>query len=124
MAVEYTTVGPTSYVAGANLSATHYRFVKMHTVAGQVVLCGAGEASVGVVQEGGASGTAVAVLRPPARSKVTAGATLTAGQTVASGANGLAVPWVAGYGVAGVAESASVTSGLVTVSLATFGGTS
>lgn len=123
MAVEYTAQGPTSYVAGADLSATHYRFVKMHTVAGRVVLCGPGEQPVGVVQEGMASGSAVGVLRPPARSKVTAGQTLTAGQKLAAGASGVAVPWVSGYAVAGFAEAASVTSSLVTVTLATFGGT-
>ena len=123
MAVEYPAQGPTSYVAGANLSAYKYRFVKMHTTAGQVVLCNSGDAPIGVLQAGEVSGSAVAVLRGPARSKVTAGQTLTAGQVLASGASGVAVPWVAGYAVAGVAELASVTSGILTVSLATFGGT-
>lgn len=123
MAVEYSAQGPTSYVAGANLSDSHYRFVKMHTTAGQVVLTAAGEQAVGVVQEGAASGSAVPVLRPPARSKVQAGATLTAGQKLAAGASGKAVPWAAGFAVAGFAESASATDGLVTVSLAVFGGT-
>lgn len=123
MAVEYLADNSRSWVAGADLSAVKYRFVKQHTTAGQVVLCAAGEHPVGVMQAGEASGRAVAVLRPPATSKVTAGATLTAGQKLASGANGVAVPWVAGYGVVGTADSASVTSGLVSVTLAVFGGT-
>ena len=123
MAVEYPGAGATSYVAGADLSAVKYRFVKNHTTADQVVLCNPGDAPVGVLQAGETAGKAVGVMRPPSRSKVTAGQTLTAGQRLAAGASGVAVPWVAGYAVAGWAESASVTSGIVTVSLATFGGT-
>jgi hypothetical protein len=123
MAVEYPGFGPTSYLAGADLSAVKYRFVMANTTAGQVVLTTAGSHAVGVMQEGAITGAAVPVLRAPARSKVTAGATLTAGQKLAAGALGVAVPWVSGYAVAGWAESASVTSGLVTVTLATLGGT-
>jgi hypothetical protein len=124
MAVEYLAGNARSWNAGADLSAVKYRFVKEHSTAEQIVLCGAGEAAVGVVQEGRPAGQACAVLRSPASSKMTAGATLTAGQTVASGALGVAVPWVAGYAVNGWADTASVTSGIVTVTLATFGGTS
>ena len=123
MAVEYLAGNARSWNAGADLSAVKYRFVKQHTVADQAVLCQAGDPPIGVMQEGRATGQAVAVLRPPASSKVTAGATLTAGQKVAAGALGVAVPWVAGYSIAGTADSASVTSGIVTVSLETFGGT-
>lgn len=124
MAVEYLAGNARSWVAGADLSAVKYRFVKEHTVAGQVVLCGAGEAPVGVMQAGEATNRAVAVLRPPATSKVTAGQTLTAGQAVASGASGVAVPWVAGYAMVGWADAASVTSGIVSVTLNVQGGTS
>lgn len=123
MAVEYPSGAVTSFVAGANLAATHYRFVKNHTTAGQVVLCTAGDAAIGVVQEGAASGAAVAVMRPPGRSKVTVGSTITAGQALASGSNGTAVPATGGAKVVGWAEGAGATSGLVTVTLAGYGGT-
>lgn len=126
MAVEYPGFGPTSFVAGADLSAVKYRFVKLDTAAGdpgRVVLTGAGDHAVGVMQEGATTAAAVPVLRPPARSKVTAGQTLTKGQKLAAGALGVAVPWVSGYAVAGWAETASITSGLVTVTLETAGGT-
>jgi hypothetical protein len=123
MSVQYPAQGATSFVAGADLSLTHFRFVKNHTVAGQVVLCAAGNAAIGVVQEGLIAGRAVAVLQPPARSKVQAGQTLTAGQPVAAGANGVAMPATAGAKIVGWTESASETSALVTVTLATYGGT-
>lgn len=125
MAVEYTAQGPTSYLAGANLTTdTKYRFVKADTTAGRVALCGLGEFPIGVMLEGATTGAAVAVLRPPARPKVTAGATITAGQRLASDANGQAVPHVANYAVVGWAETASATSGLVTVTMvSTYGGT-
>ena len=124
MAVEYLGENPTSYIAGANISATtHYRFVKIDTTAGQVVLCGQGDTPIGVVQEGAAAGNAVSVLRPPARSKVTAAQTLTAGQRVATNAAGKAIPWVANYGTAGWTEAAGSTDGLVTVTLTCIGGT-
>ena len=124
MAVEYLAGNARSWNAGADLSAVKYRFVKQHTVADQVVLCQAGDPAVGVVQEGRATGQAwpCCARRRPRRSPPAR--RFTAGQTVAAGALGVAVPWVAGYSVAGTADSASVTSGIVSVTLETFGGTS
>lgn len=122
MAVEWL-VHPRTYLAGTNLSGLQFRFVKMDTVAGRVALPGTGEQPVGVMLEGATTNAAVAVTRAPAAPKVVAGATLTAGQKLATNAEGKAIPWAAGYAVVGWAETASATSGIVTVSLATFGGT-
>lgn len=46
----------TSFVAGADLSALQYSFVKQHTTANQVVKCGAGEQMLGILQNAPASG--------------------------------------------------------------------
>lgn len=128
MAVEYTAQGPTSYLAGANLTdasgnGLQYRVVKASTTAGRVELCGAGGAYVGILLEGATTGDAVAVLRPPGRAKVLAAATITAGQALASNASGQVLPATAGQSIVGWAESASATSGLVTVTLGAMGGT-
>lgn len=40
----------TNFLAGADLSALQYSFVKLHTVQGEVVKCGAGERPVGILQ--------------------------------------------------------------------------
>lgn len=124
MAVEYPAGQVTSYLAGANLTtAMKYRLVKPSTTAGRVELCTAGSAAIGVMLEGATTGAAVAVMRAPARAKVTAGATITAGAALASDASGQAVPATANQSVVGWAESASATSGLVTVTLGAMGGT-
>lgn len=127
MAHVYPAQGPTSYLAGANLNLVSNRFVKLDTTAAiggtRVVLCGAGDACVGVMAEGATTNAAVAVQRAPARPKVSVAATITAGQAVASNATGQAVPATAGARIAGWAESAAATSSVVTVSLAGYGGT-
>lgn len=46
----------TNFVAGADLSALQYSFVKLHTTADQVVKCGAGERSIGILQNAPESG--------------------------------------------------------------------
>lgn len=45
-----------NYVAGADLSALQYSFVKLHTTANQVVKCGAGEEMIGILQNAPESG--------------------------------------------------------------------
>lgn len=80
-------------LAGADLSSSQYHFVKLDTN-GEVVLSGAGEDAIGVLQNKPADGQA-ATVRVGGLSKVVAGAAITAGARVASDASGKAKTAVA-----------------------------
>lgn len=80
-------------LAGADLSSSQYRFVKLNA-AGAVVLSGAGEAAIGVLQNKPGNGQA-ATVRVGGLSKVIAGAAIALPNRIASDANGKAKAAVA-----------------------------
>lgn len=77
-----------AFKAGADLSSHQYKFVKFNTDETEVVLCGDGEAAIGVVMNAPASGGDAEVARPGGGALLKIGASITAGDLVASGANG------------------------------------
>lgn len=100
-------------LAGADLSAKQYFIVKLST-ASDVVLAGAGEAAVGILQNAPANG-AIAVVRCIGPSRLIAGAPIAQGARFASDANGKAktasalvqATGAASYGVGHVLEAAA-----------------
>lgn len=112
----YECVGSTlvGMVAGADLSAEQYKLVKVTT--NGVEVAGAGELSVGVLQQGETTGNAVSVWGVGSVSKVIAGAAVAQGARVTSDATGRAVTAASGNYIAGVCltESANADE-LVTV---------
>ncbi len=96
-----------SLEAGADLSASQFKAVKVGTSANQVVLAGAGENAVGVLYEPAESGRAVAV----ANGGIViawAGGTFAVGDKLAAGAAGSVVLATTGAHVLGVALTAGV----------------
>lgn len=81
-------------LAGADLSAGQYLFVKINN-AGRVVLCGDGEPGIGVLQNKPTSGQAAAI-QVGGRTKVKAGGVIAIGAYIASGASGVAKTAVLG----------------------------
>ncbi|MBC7340958.1 MAG: DUF2190 family protein [Clostridia bacterium] len=92
-----------SLVAGADLSAAQYRFVKVNAD-GNAVLAGNGEMAVGVLQDKPGPGVAGQV-RVLGVTKVVAGGAIAKGALVASDADGKAK--------AAVAATANTTSGAI-----------
>lgn len=81
---------PGLYASGDLSTTGQFRFVKMTTTG--VALAGAGESPIGVLQnKPSAAGQAATVWGVGSVSKVISDGSVTAGQTVASGANGKAV---------------------------------
>lgn len=76
-------------VAGADLSSSQYRFVKVDSTANQVVICGDGETGDGVLQNDPTSGQAATVCIAGV-TKVYAGGNFSAGDAISSGAAGVA----------------------------------
>lgn len=103
-----------SYVASADLSAKRYYFVKMHSVAEQIALCGNGENAIGVLQDKPISGQAGAV-GCSGKMPVQAGDTFAAGAKLASDADGKAVPAATGDHVLGVAATAGAAGSLAEI---------
>lgn len=83
-----------SRAAGADLSAQQFRAVKLNA-SGQVVVAGAGEAAIGILQNNPGAGQA-ATVRVAGISKARAGGTIAAGGDVASNASGALVAATAG----------------------------
>ncbi|MGE3467655.1 MAG: capsid cement protein [Pyrinomonadaceae bacterium] len=81
------------FLANAAFTDTPFRFVKLSS--GKLVLCGAGESSIGVIQDEPAANEAANVMSLGI-SKVLAGGTITQGSKVKSDANGKAVAAAAG----------------------------
>ena len=73
----------------------NFSFVILDTSGGAVIATQGSEA-IGVIQEGGLAGDPVPVCVPGSITKVLCGATVTAGQYVASDATGRAVPATSG----------------------------
>ena len=83
-----------SRVAGADLSASQYLAVKLNS-SGQVVVAGAGEAAIGILQNKPGAGQA-ATVRVGGASKAKAGGTIAAGADVAANSSGAIVVATAG----------------------------
>src|SRR5262245_25714320 len=77
-----------SLPAGADLSAKQFFFVKVNS-SGQVVLTGAGETAIGILQNNPASGL-MATVRILGKSLAKSGGSITAGNLVTSNASGKA----------------------------------
>lgn len=100
MAFEHPTVAA-GYVAGADLSASQYLFVKIGSSDLEVILATAGDDAIGVLSEPAADESAACVAIG-GQTKIVSGAdSLTAGMKVASDANGKAVEATADDAVLG-----------------------
>jgi threonine dehydratase len=78
---------PKTFVAGGTI--TENQLVKLHSVAGQVVAAGAGEAAIGVAQNAAAAGEEVSIeMTPGAIVKVKASAAISLGALLEAAADG------------------------------------
>jgi hypothetical protein len=126
-------INPFSWVAGADLSALQYRFVKMGTTAGQVVIGTAGAVCIGVLQNDPTSGRGAAVQTLAGTvtkigASTTGSAGIAANDPIRSGANGIAIEASTG-GTAYVAARAvealsSGSTGIISIMLTHEGPTS
>lgn len=106
--------------AGADLSDKLYYFAKVDTDE-DIILCGDGEAALGVIREGAVADKPVTVITG-GFAKVIAGASFNAGVLVASDGNGKAVLATTGEYAIGMAMQASGGDGeIVTVRLGPYG---
>lgn len=106
--------------AGADLSAKLYYIAKVDTDE-DIILCGDGQAALGVIREGATAGNPVTVLTGGI-AKVIAGASFNAGVLVASDGNGKAVLATTGEYAIGMALTASGGDGeIVSVRLGPYG---
>jgi hypothetical protein len=95
-----------TFTAGADLSANQYYAVKVDS-SGNVVLAGAGENAIGIIQNKPTSGQAASVM-VLGESKAVYGASVTAGGNLSVNANGKLIPTSGNAAVIGVAlESGS-----------------
>lgn len=101
-------------VAGANLSAGQYLFVKQHSVAGEVVLAGNGENALGVLLNDPVAGQA-ATVAIAGKMKVIAGGTVGVGALVSADAAGKAVVPATGEYVLGVALSGGAANQVIEI---------
>lgn len=77
-------------VAGADLSAKQYCFVKFGADASKVVLCGAGQKAIGVLMNAPALGQVAEIAILGGGAKVKSAGTIAFGASISSDANGLA----------------------------------
>ena len=111
-----------TYIAGADLSAAQFKFVKI-SGANVVVASVAGEQCIGICLVGGASGAAVTVVRSGSV-MVTAGANITAGAAVSTDAAGLAKAAATGNIIMGYAREAGVNGQVIEIELISGGNAS
>lgn len=79
-----------SFPAGADLSAAQFLFVKLNS-SGQIILAGAGEDAIGILQDKPAAAGRAGAVGVRGRSKVVFGGTVAIGAYVTSDAAGKAV---------------------------------
>jgi len=104
-----------SMIAGADLSAAQFTFVKMNTTDSTVVAAGNADAAFGVLINTPTSGAAATVVTH-GRVSVTAGAGgLTAGALVGVDANGAGVVAATSDIVVGIVVDAAAVGGLATI---------
>lgn len=102
-------------VAGADLSAKQYHAVKVDAN-GNMIAAGAGEVSVGILQDDPSTGQTGTVMVHGV-TRAVYGATVAAGASLAADANGKLVAAVAGNAVIGIALQGGVAGQLGTVLL-------
>lgn len=102
-----------TYLAGADLSAEQYTFVKSD--GDEVTQCGAGEAAVGVLFNTPLEDEAATVIRGGEPNVYVGTGGVAIGNLVASDANGQAVVAAIGDVVLGVARTAAAAGGLATI---------
>lgn len=106
-----------AYKAGADLSAHQYKIVKFGADEKTVVLCGAGEKGIGVLQNAPASGQVAEVAGFGGGAKVKCVGIVTAGNNFASDANGFAIAPTAGQWCVGIALKTSVANEVIPADL-------
>ena len=102
-------------IAGADLSAAQFKFVKLDAAA-EAVLTGNGESAFGVCLVGALEDNAATVV-VTGKTMVKAGGTVTAGGAVASDAAGLCVDAASTDIVMGYATEAGATSQIIAIEL-------
>ena len=116
MAFENPLYCPPGLVAGADLSAQQFRFVKLNGTGLQVVVCNAaGESAFGVLQDNPDAVGKAASVATLGVSKVLAGATVVPGDQIKTDALGRAVP--ASKGVTNTSDAGSATDALIGTSV-------
>ena len=106
-------------IAGADLSASQFIFVKLDAAAAAVVV-GAGEAAFGLLEVGAATGKACTVTKT-GKVMVECGAAVTVGLEVASDAAGKAAAAVATNVILGTAYESGVTGQIIAIELSDAG---
>ena len=110
-----------SVEAGQDLSANQYYFVAMASD-GQVDPAGDGALALGVLQDDPAAAGRAASVAIGGQTKVVAGGAITAGDQVASDANGKAVTAATGDNVLGIAtQTANADGDIISIVLAEHG---
>ena len=102
-------------IAGADLSAAQFKFVKLDAAA-EAVLAGDGESAFGVCLVGALEDNAATVV-VQGKTMVKCGGTVTAGGAVASDAAGLCVDAASTDIIMGYATEAGVTSQIIAIEL-------
>lgn len=87
----YHTPNTRSYTAGGDLSAKQFHFVKVGTVVGTVVICGASDKPIGIVQNAPLSGEAADVAIIGGGAKLAIAGTVTPGAFLKPDSNGKGV---------------------------------
>lgn len=106
--------------AGADLSAKLYYIVKVDTDE-DIILCGSGQAALGVIREGNIANKPVTVIYGGI-AKVSAGAAFNAGVLVMSDANGQAILATTGsYAIGMALQAAGAQNEIVSVRLGPYG---
>ena len=108
-------------IAGADLSGSQFRFVKLNA-AGRVIPCNAaGERAYGVLLNKGNTGEAVNVSKAPGGSQVELGANVTeVGDELTTNATGQAIPATGNTYVNGIAKNTGSANAQIGADLVTY----
>jgi hypothetical protein len=118
MAIEERLITIGFLAAGSDLSTKQYHVVKLDAQ-GKAVLAGAGELSLGILQNDPSEGQACDIAVDGV-SKAKAGASITLGSLLSANANGQVVPATSGDYVIGIALEAASSGDIVSVLIRNF----
>lgn len=107
-----------AFTSETDLSTHQYKIVKLGTTEKQVVLCGAGERGIGVLQNKPTAGTVAEVAMFGGGALVKCVGIITAGNSFASDANGFAKAAAATQFCLGVAMKTSAANDVISCELA------
>lgn len=110
-----------AFKAGADLSTHQYKLVKFNTDETEVVLCGDGERAIGILMNAPESGGDAEVARPGGGALLKLNATISAGDLVASGANGVGDAGTSGDPAIALADTDGVAGDVIPVVLGIYG---